>query len=102
MSNLTGLATVTGAVPVANAIPARGGRIEDGDAFITRLRDALDEVERVQADANQQVTDLVSGRSEDLHSTMIAVEQADVAFQFMMQVRNKIVSAYQEISRMQF
>jgi len=37
-----------------------------------------------------------------LHTALIAVEKADLSFQLMMQVRNKIVSAYQEISRMQF
>lgn len=42
------------------------------------------------------------GFREVLHSAMIAVEKADLSFQLMMQVRNKIVSAYQEISRMQF
>ena len=38
----------------------------------------------------------------DVHSAMIAVEKADLSFQLMMQVRSKIVAAYQEISRMQF
>ena len=43
-----------------------------------------------------------AGFRDVLHSAMIAVEKADLSFQLMMQVRNKIVSAYQEISRMQF
>ncbi len=45
---------------------------------------------------------LLEGNGMDVHSAMIAVEKADLSFQLMMQVRNKIVSAYQEISRMQF
>jgi flagellar hook-basal body complex protein FliE len=48
------------------------------------------------------VGDLLKGDRSDVHNVMIAVEKADVAFQLMMQVRNKIVSAYQEVSRMQF
>ena len=45
---------------------------------------------------------LLKGGSADMSTVMIAVEKADVAFQLMMQVRNKIVSAYQDIEKMQF
>ncbi len=43
----------------------------------------------------------MTGETQDLHTTMIAVQKADLSFQMMMQVRNKIVQAYQEIMRMQ-
>jgi flagellar hook-basal body complex protein FliE len=45
---------------------------------------------------------LLKGVGGDVSTVMIAVEKADVAFQMMMQVRNKIVSAYQDIEKMQF
>lgn len=45
---------------------------------------------------------VLEGNGADVHSALIAVEKADLSFQLMMQVRNKIVSAYEEISRMQF
>jgi flagellar hook-basal body complex protein FliE len=48
------------------------------------------------------MTELMKGDRSDVQNVMIAVEKADIAFQLMMQVRNKIVSAYQEVSRMQF
>ena len=70
--------------------------------FGSVLRSAIDQVEQLHSGAAQQVTDLLKGDRSDVHNVMIAVEKADVAFQLMMQVRNKIVSAYQEISRMQF
>jgi flagellar hook-basal body complex protein FliE len=44
----------------------------------------------------------LQGNGADLHSAMIAVEKADLSFQLMMQVRNKIVQAYQQISQMNF
>ena len=44
----------------------------------------------------------MSGERQDIHNVMVAVEKADVAFQLMMQVRNKIVNAYQEVSKLQF
>jgi flagellar hook-basal body complex protein FliE len=59
-------------------------------------------VEQLHGSAEQQVTDLLKGDRGDVHNVMIAVEKADVAFQLMMQVRNKIVTAYQEVSHMQF
>jgi flagellar hook-basal body complex protein FliE len=43
----------------------------------------------------------MTGESQDLHTTVIAMQKADLSFQLMMQVRNKIVEAYQEIMRMQ-
>ena len=56
----------------------------------------------MHTDAQQQISDLLQGNRQDVHNVMIAVEKADIAFQLMMQVRNKIVNAYQEIARMQF
>jgi flagellar hook-basal body complex protein FliE len=48
------------------------------------------------------VSNLLRGGGGDLNDVMVAVEKADVAFQLMMQVRNKIVNAYQDIEKMQF
>lgn len=72
------------------------------DAFGSSLVDAIDQVEQVHTDAQQQVRQLLHGDRQDIHNVMIAVEKADVTFQLMMQVRNKIVNAYQEISKLQF
>ena len=66
------------------------------------LRGAMDQVEELQGDATAKTAALLEGSGMDVHSAMIAVEKADLSFQLMMQVRNKIVSAYQEIARMQF
>ncbi len=66
------------------------------------LRSAVDKMEGLDTDAKSQVSDLLQGQRSDVHNVMIAVEKADVAFQLMMQVRNKIVNAYQEIEKMQF
>ena len=51
--------------------------------------------------ANQSVQNFLSGDGEDLHSTVLAVQRADLEFDMLMQVRNKVVSAYQEVMRMQ-
>lgn len=73
-----------------------------GWGFMETLRSAMDETEQLQGKADVQTAALLEGKGMDVHSAMIAVEKADLSFQLMMQVRNKIVAAYQEISRMQF
>jgi flagellar hook-basal body complex protein FliE len=80
--------------------PASGAN--DGEGFSSLLTDAMKQVQQLDGSAGQQVTSLLKGDRSDVHNVMIAVEKADIAFQLMMQVRNKIVSAYQEVSRMQF
>jgi flagellar hook-basal body complex protein FliE len=75
-----------------------GGGLNFGDV----LKNAINSVDQVNANAGAQVNSLLQGGSSDMTSVMIAVEKADVSFQLMMQVRNKIVSAYQDIEKMQF
>jgi flagellar hook-basal body complex protein FliE len=81
--------------------PTSGASEGEGN-FGSVLTNAINQVEQIHGSAEQQVTDLLKGDRSDVHNVMIAVEKADIAFQLMMQVRNKIVSAYQEVSRMQF
>ena len=63
----------------------------------------MSDVDTLQNNADAQVANLLQGTGNvDIGSTMVSVEKADVAFQLMMQVRNKVVSAYQEMEKMQF
>jgi len=66
------------------------------------LGGALDDMRQLETQAENTVAGVLNGSGTDVHSALIAVEKADLSFQLMMQVRNKIVSAYEEISRMQF
>jgi flagellar hook-basal body complex protein FliE len=72
-----------------------------GGSFAGVLKSSLAEVNQLQQKADAAITALATGDKASLHDTMIAMEQADVSFRLMMQVRNKIVEAYQEIMRMQ-
>lgn len=65
------------------------------------LKDALQDVNKAQLESNDQIQKMLSGDIQDVHSAMIAVQKADLSFQMMMQVRNKLVDAYHEIMRMQ-
>ena len=78
------------------------GSSSTGGGFSNVLKGAINQVSNLQGTAEQQVTNLIQGGNSDMSKVMISVEKADVAFQLMMQVRNKIVSAYQDIEKMQF
>ncbi len=70
-------------------------------SFHSTLTEAITEVQRLQNEADTTIKKLVAGEVKDVSEAMVAVERADVAFQTMMLVRNKIVSAYEEVMRMQ-
>ncbi len=72
----------------------------DGEEFKKFLLDNLNKVNTMQQDAGKMVTDLVMGNEQDITKVMTAMEKADVAFQTLMAVRNKLVDSYQEILRM--
>jgi len=77
------------------------GLDQPAPTFADTLKESIREVNKVQEQADQAIVDLTTGKKQDLHQTMVAIEKADVTFQLMMQVRNKIISAYEEVSRMQ-
>lgn len=83
--------------------PAGGvGGAEDTPDFTQTLDGMMNQVADMQTSAQAQVVNLLQGNGQDVHSAMIAVEKADLSFQLMMQVRNKIIQAYQTISQMAF
>jgi flagellar hook-basal body complex protein FliE len=79
----------------------RTADIQTGPSFGKLLQEAIKNVDELQDQAGREVQSLMRGEIKDIHSAMIAVQKADVSFQMMMQVRNKLVSAYQEIMKMQ-
>jgi flagellar hook-basal body complex protein FliE len=93
-------------IPSLRILPADMGAAPAGapaaGKFLETLKQSMEQAQGAQSDAAVQVAQLLNGKGADLHSAMIAVEQADLSFQLMMQVRNKIVQAYQQISNMQF
>jgi flagellar hook-basal body complex protein FliE len=100
MSNVT-----LGAIPNFQVpeLPSLGGEgASAGESFGSILSNAVNNVNQLHNDAAAQVSNVLQGGGADLNNVMIAVEKADVSFQLMMQVRNKIVSAYQDIEKMQF
>ena len=65
------------------------------------LDGTIQKLQSVQNDASDAVQKFMTGENEELHTTVLAAQKAEIAFDLGLQVRNKVVSAYQEIMRMQ-
>lgn len=97
-SSISGISQVSQAVATAGTVqPAEGGT-----DFYSQLNSALNQVEKLQSEADQQIAGVLNGQGTDIHKAMIAVEKASLSFQLMMQVRNKIIQAYQDVSKTAF
>ena len=82
--------------PLTLSTPPSGGA-----EFGNILKSAVQQVEAANSNANAAVNNFLTGGEGELHSTVIATQKADLEFDMFMQVRNKLVSAYQEIMKMQ-
>ncbi len=82
-------------IPLDSAVLSK----ESGE-FQNVLKSAIQEVEKSHTNANDAVRNFLTGEDGELHSTVLATQTAELQFDMFMQVRNKVVSAYQEIMRM--
>ena len=80
---------------------AQGAGAVQGAGFGEVLNQFVGEVNQKQLDSTQAVNDLLAGKEIPLHQAMIAMQEAGVAFQLMVEVRNKLLEGYQELMRMQ-
>lgn len=94
----SGIAPIPDVAQVGSPGPA--GTV-GASGFVDSLKSAIGKVNDTQMEAGRAVEALMTGETQDLHRTMVALQQADVSFQLMMQIRNKLVAAYEEIQRMQ-
>lgn len=98
LPSVPGLSASTG----TNAGTGAGAGAAGEADFMSTLRNAMDQVGELQSEADGKVAQLLTGNGQDVHSTMIAVQKANLAFEMMVQVRNKIVQAYQQVSSIPF
>ncbi len=78
--------------------PATG---KPDQSFANQLQNAIKEVDNLQAGRDQMVEGMVSGEVSEVHDVMIAAKEAQLAFELLLEVRNKLLEGYQEIMRMQ-
>ena len=93
------------AMPLPTGVNPSGipslGRVTGRDAFADTLGRFVGEVADKQVAAGDSVRGLVTQQGVPLHQAMIAMEEASVSFQLMVEVRNKLLESYQELMRMQ-
>lgn len=83
------------------AAPLGGaGAVQQAPGFDNVLSTFVNEVNTKQMAAGDKITGLLSGQNVPLHQAMIAMEEASVSFQLMLEVRNKLLEGYQELIRM--
>ncbi|MCY7345031.1 MAG: flagellar hook-basal body complex protein FliE [Pyrinomonadaceae bacterium] len=87
--------------PISSGGSAVEGSQNSGGGFGSLMKDAIESLEGSQKGADQEIAKAVTGESTDLHKTIISLQSADLKFQLGLQVRNKLLGAYEEIMRMQ-
>ncbi len=91
--------------PINFPMPIEAPRLQpaasSGGDFQKALSSAIQQVETSRTAADSSAQRFISGENQELHSTILATQNAELQFEMFMQVRNKVVSAYEEIMRMQ-
>lgn len=90
-------------MPVSTDIVGEKSTVKnaDGQGFAEVFQNALHEVNKLQVDADIAAQKMASGQVEDIAPVVIAAEKASIALQLTVQVRNKVIDAYNEVMRMQ-
>ena len=87
--------SLPGAVPAAAA--KNGGSLP----FADLVRGLVQDTNSQQAQVDESVKQLVTGETDSIHDVVLTASQADLAFRLMMEVRDRLISSYQKIMRMQ-
>ncbi|MCR4434503.1 MAG: flagellar hook-basal body complex protein FliE [Clostridiales bacterium] len=100
-SGISGISNLNPVSAAASAIEDTGGNEKEAKSFAEFLNDAINRTNDLLLQSQQINDDFAAGKTDNIHDVMIASEKADIALQFTMQIRNKILDAYTEIMRMQ-
>lgn len=96
--------SITGALPAMSIqqpeVKAQSTPFEAQQKFSSMLSDAIHQVNQTQKVSDTMTTKLVKGEDVDLHNVMISAQKASIALNATVEMRNKVVEAYQEIIRM--
>lgn len=84
--------------PTTGGVSSTGGT--GGASFADTLKKSIEDVAKLQQDASQAVTDLATGKTENMSGVMTAVEKSDLAFKTLLAIRAKLMDAYDEIKGM--
>ncbi|MFZ5987444.1 MAG: flagellar hook-basal body complex protein FliE [Bacillota bacterium] len=100
---INGLSSIDAVSPSISRIGANEGKKDENiiATFGDYLNEAIKQVSRLENESKMIAEDFAAGKTDNIHQVMIAGQKADIALQFTMQIRNKILDAYNEIMRIQ-
>jgi flagellar hook-basal body complex protein FliE len=90
-----------GSIDPRAAYGVEGGTAPRGPSFADQLQQALGEVQSLSTRREEMVDAMVTGEVTEVHDVMIAAKEAQLAFELLLEVRNKLLEGYQELMRMQ-
>ena len=94
------IGNITPTMPLSGGITNTRGISQGADGFGSAIKDAVESIDQTQKGAEDEISKAVTGDSPDLHKTIIALQTADLKFQLGLQVRNKLIGAFDEVMRM--
>lgn len=101
LRNLSGVGQL-GATPEIRPVSAPGQtEAAQGPSFGKMLSESIEKVNGLMNESDQSIEDLATGKSANVHHTMIALQKADISFRMLLEVRSKVMKAYEEVMRMQ-
>ena len=100
MTDPLGLIGNSGIVqPAAGKGPGPRAAEPEGPGFRKVLEEQIARVNELQQDAKEAAEDVMTGRRDDVEGVILATQKADIAFQMLLQVRNKMMNAYEEVKQ---
>lgn len=99
MANIQSIKSLSTADLLAN----KSGSVAENSStdFAQELKNALGNVNQMQVDGEKAMSDIATGSVKDLHQAAIAIDKAEISMKLMLEVRNKALNAYKEITRTQ-
>lgn len=101
MPTIHGLNSIAPISPSIDGVAKPGAAQGPEKAFGDLFQEAIGSVEKYRANAEESTNRFMNGESEEIHQVILAGQRAEIAFETFLQVRNKVVQAYQEVMRMQ-
>lgn len=99
------MSAISGALGLSTADMLKQKRaieeVASGDEFANQLKAALNETNELQVDSEKYMGEMATGQLKDLHQAALAIGKAETSMKLMLEIRNKALSAYKEISRTQ-
>lgn len=103
LRSISGIGRLQSSIELPIASTAQAGAVarKEEKSFKEFLSESISKVNGQMVTADQKIDDLATGRSGDIHTTMIEMQKADIAFKTLLEVRNKISRSYEDVMRMQ-